>query len=82
MAKRKSRIQLRSGSELDGLREAGGIAASILRRCSEAVTPGITTGEIDKLAAELIEEDQQIEGFGLGFNAEDVSVISSAEVFD
>ena len=32
--------------------------------------------------AELIEEDKQIEGFGLGFDAEDVSVISSAEVFD
>lgn len=55
MAKRKSRIQLRSGDEIDGLREAGGIAAEVLRKCSDKVAPGVTTGEVDRLGAELIE---------------------------
>jgi hypothetical protein len=32
--------------------------------------------------AELIEEDKEIESIGLNFDAEDVKVISSAEVFD
>ncbi len=54
MAKRKSRIQLRSGSEADGLREAGGIAADGLRKCGEMGSPGITTGEIDRAAADWI----------------------------
>lgn len=54
MAKRKSRIQLRSGSDLDGLREAGGIAAEILSRACELAVPGATTGEIDRAAASLM----------------------------
>lgn len=56
MAKRKSRINLRTGSEVDGLREAGHLAADILRQCSEMVAPGITTGEIDEAAGALIEK--------------------------
>lgn len=66
MAKRKSRIQLRTGSEIDGLREAGGIAASILRRCSEMVAPAVTTGEIDKFAAKLIADENCVSAF-LGY---------------
>ena len=54
MAKRKSRIHLRRGEELDQLREAGHTAASILGQCAELVKPGATTGEIDKAASELI----------------------------
>lgn len=54
MAKRKSKIQLRSGSELDGLREAGAMAAEILRLTCDLVRPGVTTGEIDRAAADLM----------------------------
>lgn len=56
MAKRKSRIQLRSGSELDGLREAGALAAEILGKTSALVRPGVTTGEIDRAAADFMAE--------------------------
>lgn len=56
MAKRKSRIQLRSGGDLDGLREAGSIAAEILARTCALVRPGVTTGEIDRAAADLMAE--------------------------
>ena len=54
MAKRKSRIQLRAGRDLDGLREAGLMAATILRSASELVKAGITTGEIDRAAADCV----------------------------
>ncbi|MDF1851355.1 MAG: type I methionyl aminopeptidase [Verrucomicrobiales bacterium] len=56
MAKRKSRIQLRTGAEVDGLREAGSLAADVLRQCSERVSPGVTTGEVDQLGADLIRD--------------------------
>src|SRR6056297_1278689 len=66
MAKRKSKIQLRTGSELDGLREAGHIAADILRQCCEMAKPGTTTGEIDKAAEELIASNNCTSAF-LGY---------------
>lgn len=66
MAKRKSRIQLRSGSELDGLREAGAIAADILARTCALVRPGATTGEIDRAAADLM-ADRSCKSAFLGY---------------
>jgi len=63
MAKRKSRIALRQGDEADGLREAGGIAAEILRLVSEEVTPGITTGRLDDIVGELIAERNCVSAF-------------------
>lgn len=56
MAKRKSKIHLRHGAEADGLREAGRIAAGILRQVSEMVAPGVTTGELDRAVGEFIRE--------------------------
>jgi methionyl aminopeptidase len=38
--------------ELEGLRRAGALAAEVLRAVSEAVAPGLTTAELDALAAE------------------------------
>lgn len=66
MAKRKSRIQLRTGSELDGLREAGHIAAKILRQCCELAKPGTTTGEIDQAAKQFIADNDCTSAF-LGY---------------
>ena len=37
------------------MREAGRIASSILQQLAAAVAPGVTTGEIDSLAADLME---------------------------
>lgn len=48
---------MRTGSELDGLRAAGRIAAGILRQVSERVAPGATTGELDRLVGELIAKE-------------------------
>lgn len=66
MAKRKSKIQIRAGRDLDGLREAGAMAATILRRTSELVMKGITTGEIDRAASELMAENSCVSAF-LGY---------------
>lgn len=64
MAKRsKSKIQLRSGAEVDGLREAGSIAADVLKRCGTLVMPGITTGEIDAAAGRWIREAGAVSAF-------------------
>jgi methionyl aminopeptidase len=56
MAKKKRNIHYRRGAELDGLREAGALAAEVLRLTAELVRPGVSTGEIDDAAAELIAE--------------------------
>lgn len=56
MAKKKARIFLRNGSEIDGMREAGALAAQVLRETCALVRPGITTGEVDQGAAEIIEK--------------------------
>lgn len=63
MAKRKNKIHLRRGSEADGLREAGRIAAEVLGLACDLVEPGITTGEIDRKAADYIREKKCISAF-------------------
>lgn len=63
MAKRKSRIFLRTGAEADGLREAGHIAAEVLAKTADLAVVGATTGEIDKAAAEMIAERGCISAF-------------------
>lgn len=55
MAKRH-KIRIKSAREIDLMRVAGQTASEILQLVSKAVTPGITTGELDELAAELMEE--------------------------
>jgi methionyl aminopeptidase len=42
-------IPIKKGKALEGMREAGRIAAEVLRVCREAVAPGITTRDIDEL---------------------------------
>ncbi len=43
-------IRLKNDKELELLREAGRLSAELLRRCAEAVAPGVTTLEIDAVA--------------------------------
>ena len=49
------------------------------RLIGNQVSPMVYEAEVP---ADLIQEDGKIEGIGLGFDVEDVSIISSAEVFD
>jgi methionyl aminopeptidase len=45
---------IKTAAELELLRESGRIAAEILKKVTERVSPGITTKELDELAQELI----------------------------
>lgn len=45
----------RSGAELEKMRKAGKIVAEIRAKTREAIRDGITTGEIDKIAHEIID---------------------------
>jgi methionyl aminopeptidase len=53
---RRTRIPIKSPREIELMRKAGGIASIILQALTKQVVPGCTTGEIDKLAAELMRE--------------------------
>jgi methionyl aminopeptidase len=52
----RQRIPIKSPKDIERMRVAGSIASTILQALAAAVKPGVTTGEIDKLAAELMRE--------------------------
>lgn len=56
MAKKKRRIHYRQGEEIEAMRRAGHLAASILQECGKLVKAGVSTGEIDTAAAEFMKE--------------------------
>jgi methionyl aminopeptidase len=47
---------VRTPEELEGLRRVGGVVAETIRRMREAVRPGVTTGELDLIAARTFHE--------------------------
>jgi methionyl aminopeptidase len=53
---KKVRIPIKTPREIDFMRKAGSIASTILQALAREIVPGRTTGEIDKLAAELMRE--------------------------
>ena len=55
MAKRS--ITIKSQAELETMRQAGRIAALALAEMREAVRPGITTSELDHIAAEVLRKN-------------------------
>ena len=63
---RKSRIPLKSAREIQFMRTAGAIAATILQALAKAVTPGRSTRELDLMAAELMRQHQCTSAF-LGY---------------
>ncbi len=54
MAKKKRRIHYRQGEEVEAMRRAGHLAAEVLRESCKLVAPGVSTGEIDEAAGEMI----------------------------
>jgi len=63
---RHNRIPIKSPRDIEKMREAGAVASAVLQALAKAVEPGRTTGEIDKLAAELIREHDAKSAF-LGY---------------
>lgn len=49
-------ILLKSRSEIEKMRAAGRVVHKVLKEVGEAVRPGVTTGELDDLAARIISE--------------------------
>jgi methionyl aminopeptidase len=56
-------IHIKSDSELDKMRQAGRIVAEVLELMQERVAPGVTTGELNGLADELIRRYGAIPSF-------------------
>jgi len=50
------KINIYKGADLEGVRVAAQASAYVLKRLCEAVTPGMSTLDIDRLAAEFIKE--------------------------
>jgi methionyl aminopeptidase len=59
-------IPIRRGKQIDYMRKACGIARDILLATADAIRPGVTTGEVDKYAAELIASNECTSAF-LGY---------------
>jgi methionyl aminopeptidase len=63
-----NRIPIRKGSELDGMRKACELARDILLNLAQETKQGATTGDIDRLAFELIKKNGAKSAF-LGYRA-------------
>lgn len=50
----RSRVEVKSAEQLAHMRSAGLVVAAALAACTEAVQPGITTADLDAIAAEVI----------------------------
>ena len=59
-------IVLKTSRELSKMREAGRISSRALRLAGEAVEPGVTTAEIDRLVRQYIEKQGATPSF-LGY---------------
>jgi len=52
----EGKIHIRRGPEVESARQAGHVAAEILRLTAEAVRPGVTTADVEAVAVELMRE--------------------------
>lgn len=62
-------IELKTPDQIARMRAAGGVVAAALRAVSDAAAPGVTTGDLDALAAETIAFHGAVSNF-LGYGAE------------
>ena len=56
-------IELKSSEDLDRMRRAGAVVAEVLARLREAVRPGVTTLELDRIAEELTRKRGAVPAF-------------------
>lgn len=50
------KIKIKSEAELDAMRVSGRLTGQVLRQVAEAVEPGMTTGDLDEIARDLIKK--------------------------
>ncbi|MBQ4517029.1 MAG: type I methionyl aminopeptidase [Clostridia bacterium] len=56
-------IKIKSPQEIDAMRAAGAINAATFERLAEAIKPGVTTAELDDIAARFIRQNNAICSF-------------------
>lgn len=68
MFRRSSSIEIKSRAQLDTMREAGLVVARALDAISRAAAPGVTTGELDAIARDVLADNGATSSF-LGYKA-------------
>ena len=69
-------ITLKTPDETAKMREAGRIVAAMLTACRAAVRPGVTTGELDRIAAEILRKHGATSSF-LGYYGYPATICTS-----
>jgi methionyl aminopeptidase len=69
-------IELKTPGEIDAMRTAGGLVARTLAAVSAAARPGVSTGELDALAEQVIREGGGVPSF-LGYHGYPASICAS-----
>jgi methionyl aminopeptidase len=69
-------IELKTPGEIDAMRTAGGLVARTLAAVTAAARPGVSTGELDALAEQVIREGGGVPSF-LGYHGYPASICAS-----
>jgi methionyl aminopeptidase len=69
-------ITRKSKAEIETMREAGKIVAAVHNACKEAAAPGVSTGELDAIAEDVIRSAGAVPTF-LGYNGFPASICAS-----
>jgi methionyl aminopeptidase len=69
-------IVLKSEDEVQAMRRAGRVVAEVLARLGERVAPGVTTGELDRLAEDFLRNRGAVPAFK-GYNGFPASICAS-----
>ena len=69
-------VTLKTTEETAKMREAGEIVAAMLAACSAAVRPGVTTGELDRIAADILKKRGATSSF-LGYYGYPATICTS-----
>jgi len=68
MFRRKGSIEIKSPDELAVMRQAGLVVATALAAIEQAAAPGVTTGELDTIARDVLADNRATSSF-LGYKA-------------
>ena len=68
---------LKNIDELNGMREAGKLAAEVLEMIGDYVKPGISTGELDKICNQYIVEVQKAIPANVGYRGFEKTLCTS-----
>ena len=69
-------ITLKTADETAKMREAGQVVAQMLAACREATLPGVTTGELDRIAADILKKAGATSSF-LGYYGYPATICTS-----